>query len=259
MSTEDLNSIGSDNLKQLADACGGNIDSMVFFIQHYNDTPIQDKDGNINIQDASLIDAQGNVYTWNGTALVDKDGNFALEDSELTDAQGNLWTWNGTALQSKDGAITISENGVQKAFDDRDSWNFGDWLDKTATATVNIVRNIADFFGGNGNAEGGIRPHADGGVRLHASGAIATRAVPLDIVGEAGAEAIVPLTNRRYSQPFADIIGDAVIDRLSKLSGGGGTTINQSFQTKVVRADSDLYTAAPIIYRDAMNEARRVM
>lgn len=259
VSTEDLNAIGSDNLKQLADACGGNVDAMVFYIQHYNDTPIQDKDGNINVDQAQLIDAQGRVYTWNGTAMVDKDGNVAVEDTELTDAQGNLWTWNGTALQSKDGAITISENGVQKAFDDRDSWNFGDWLDKTATATVNIVRNIADFFGGNGNAEGGIRPHADGGVRLHASGAIATRAVPLDIVGEAGAEAIVPLTNRRYSQPFADIIGDAVIDRLSKLSGGGGTTINQSFQTKVVRADSDLYTAAPIIYRDAMNEARRVM
>lgn len=259
VSTEDLNEIGSDNLKQLADACGGNIDSMVFFIQHYNDTPIQDKDGNINIDQAQLIDAQGNVYTWNGTALVDKDGNVALEDTELTDAQGNLWTWNGTALQSKDGAITINENGVEKAFDDRENWNTGSWLDKAATATVNIVRSITDFFGGNGNARGGIRPHADGGVRLHAGGAIATRAVPLDIVGEAGAEAIVPLTNRRYSQPFADIIGDAVIDRLSKLSGGGGTTINQSFQTKVVRADSDLYTAAPIIYRDAMNEARRVM
>lgn len=259
VSTEDLNNIGSDNLKQLADACGGNIDSMVFFIQHYNDTPIQDKDGNINVDQAQLIDAQGNVYTWNGTAMVDKDGNVAVEDTELTDAQGNLWTWNGTALQSKDGAITISENGVEKAFDDRENWNTGSWLDKAATATVNIVRSITDFFGGNGNASGGIRPHADGGVRLHASGAIATRAVPLDIVGEAGAEAIVPLTNRRYSQPFADIIGDAVIDRLSKLSGGGGTTINQSFQTKVVRADSDLYTAAPIIYRDAMNEARRVM
>lgn len=259
VSTEDLNNIGSDNLKQLADACGGNIDAMVFYIQHYNDTPIQDKDGNINVDQAQLIDAQGNVYTWNGTAMVDKDGNVAVEDTELTDAQGNLWTWNGTALQSKDGAITISENGVEKAFDDRENWNTGSWLDKAATATVNIVRSITDFFGGNGNASGGIRPHADGGVRLHASGAIATRAVPLDIVGEAGAEAIVPLTNRRYSQPFADIIGDAVIDRLSKLSGGGGTTINQSFQTKVVRADSDLYTAAPIIYRDAMNEARRVM
>lgn len=219
VSTEDLNAIGSDNLKQLADACGGNVDAMVFYIQHYNDTPIQDKDGNINVDQAQLIDAQGRVYTWNGTAMVDKDGNVAVEDTELTDAQGNLWTWNGTALQSKDGAITISENGVQKAFDDRDSWNFGDWLDKTATATVNIVRNIADFFGGNGNAEGGIRPHADGGVRLHASGAIATRAVPLDIVGEAGAEAIVPLTNRRYSQPFADIIGEEVAARIQASDG----------------------------------------
>lgn len=219
VSTEDLNSIGSDNLKQLADACGGNIDSMVFFIQHYNDTPIQDKDGNINVDQAQLIDAQGNVYTWNGTALVDKDGNVALEDTELTDAQGNLWTWNGTALQSKDGAITISENGVEKAFDDRENWNTGSWLDKAATATVNIVRNIADFFGGNGNARGGIRPHADGGVRLHAGGAIATRAVPLDIVGEAGAEAIVPLTNRRYSQPFADIISEEVAARIQASDG----------------------------------------
>lgn len=34
-----------------------------------------------------------------------------------------------------------------------------------------------------------------------------------------------------------------------------GTVINQSFATKVVRSDSDLYTAAPIIYRSAMREA----
>ena len=219
VSTEDLNAIGSDNLKQLADACGGNVDAMVFYIQHYNDTPIQDKDGNINVDQAQLIDAQGNVYTWNGTAMVDKDGNVAVEDTELTDAQGNLWTWNGTALQSKDGAITISENGVEKAFDDRENWNTGSWLDKAATATVNIVRSITDFFGGNGNARGGIRPHADGGVRLHASGAIATRAIPLDIVGEAGAEAIVPLTNRRYSQPFADIISEEVAARIQASDG----------------------------------------
>ena len=201
VATEDLNSIGSENLKGLAEACGGNMDAMVWYIQHYNDTPIQDKDGNINIDQAQLIDAQGRVYTWNGSQLVDKDGNAAVEDTELTDAQGNLWTWNGTALQSKDGAITISENGVEKAFDDRENWNSGSWLDKAATATVNIVRSITDFFtGGSGNARGGFRTHADG--------AIVTRAMPLDIVGEAGAEAIVPLTNRRYSEPFARTLAE---------------------------------------------------
>ncbi len=168
----------------------------------------------------------GKIRDYNTQPVDDKDADVSVDTSSLDDAQKKVATWNGSFLKDLAGKVSMT-------------------IDK-------VVNSV-------GNAEGGIRPHADGGVRLHAGGAIATRAVPLDIVGEAGAEAIVPLTNRRYSQPFADIIGDAVIDRLSKLSGGGGTTINQSFQTKVVRADSDLYTAAPIIYRDAMNEARRVM
>ena len=210
VSTETLNAIGSDNLAQLAESCGGNMDAMVWYIQNYNATPIIDKDGNVHVDDAQLIDAQGNVYTWNGSQLVDKDGNAVVEDTSLTDAQGNLWTWNGTELKTKSGSVTISENGVQGALSDRENWNSGSWLDKAASASINIVRNISDFFTG-GHAAGGIRPHADGGIvpRYHASGgAIATRAVPLDIVGEAGAEAIVPLTNRKYSEPFARQIAE---------------------------------------------------
>ena len=38
--------------------------------------------------------------------------------------------------------------------------------------------------------------------------------------------------------------------------GGSGTVVNQTFSTKVVRADADLYAAAPTIYRNAMREAR---
>ena len=210
VSTETLNEIGSDNLAQLAESCGGNMDAMVWYIQNYNATPIIDKDGNVNVDDAQLIDAQGNVYTWNGSTLVDKDGNAAVNDVSLTDAQGNLWTWNGTALSTKSGSVTITEHGVQGALSDRDDWNSGSWLDKAASATINVARNIATFFTG-GHAAGGIRTHADGGIvpRYHASGgAIATRAVPLDIVGEAGAEAIVPLTNRKYSEPFARQIAE---------------------------------------------------
>ena len=36
----------------------------------------------------------------------------------------------------------------------------------------------------------------------------------------------------------------------------GGMRVTQNFNTKVVRADEDLYTAAPIIYRNATREAR---
>lgn len=52
----------------------------------------------------------------------------------------------------------------------------------------------------------------------------------------------------------ANVVGVAR-GRGSTLGGDRGRTIVQTFNTKVVRADSDLYTAAPIIYRNAMREA----
>lgn len=48
-------------------------------------------------------------------------------------------------------------------------------------------------------------------------------------------------------------LGSASFQGIS--GNANGTTINQSFDTKVVRSDDDLYVAAPIIYRNAMHEA----
>lgn len=61
------------------------------------------------------------------------------------------------------------------------------------------------------NAAGGIRANAAGGLRMHADGAIVNRATPLDIVGEDGAEAIIPLTNKRYVKPFADAVAEGIL------------------------------------------------
>lgn len=208
ISTEQLNEIGSENFAQLAESCNGNIDAMVFFIQHYNDTPLVDKDGSVAMDDAALIDAQGRVWTWNGTTLVDKDGNAAVEDVSLTDAQGHLLTWNGSDLVDQNGNALVSGN-VPQQIGFREDWNNGDLWDKEARATIDIFRSVTDFFtGGSGNAAGGIRLNAAGGYRYHAAGAIAHKAVPLDIVGEDGAEAIVPLTNKRYSLPFARTLAE---------------------------------------------------
>ena len=201
-----------------------------------------DKDGNVNVTDASLVDAQGNVYTWNGTALVDKNGNAAVDSTSVVDGTGNVWTWDGTALVSKNANATVSGNAVtgdaKKNADNtnaavqnlrdknisaqvngnaadgsaaRSIWNtvsaIGNLVGKTITNTVNNVVHTV-----TGNAKGGFRPHASGGFvpRYHANGGIATKAVPLDIVGEDGAEAIVPLTNERYAKPFAQIIAREV-------------------------------------------------
>ena len=83
-----------------------------------------------------------------------------------------------------------------------------------ARSVISVAVNVAAKVVGGGKAKGGIRTHADGG--------IATRAIPLDIVGEAGAEAIVPLTNKRYAQPFVDMISEGIAGTLPR---GGDTYI----------------------------------
>lgn len=212
VSTEQLNAVGSENIAALAESCGGNIDLMIAHLQSYNATPLYGKDGKVSIDDVTLIDAMGRIYTWNGEQLIDKDGSAVVDQVELEDAQGNLVTWNGTELQDKSGNALVKGNMAQ-SITTRDSWNRGDLFDKECTATINIVRNVST---NNMNAAGGFRMNASGGVRYHADGFIATRTTvlpPTDIVGEAGAEAIVPLTNRRYAQPFADLIAEGVNSR----------------------------------------------
>ena len=201
VSTAELEAIGSGHLRTLADNAEGDVDRMVWAIDNWNNVPIIEKDGTVRIEDSQLIDAQGNVYTWNGTDLVDQDGNVAVDDIELVDAQGRVWTWNDSTLELKSTAVTVDTSGIDSALV---KWQRASFPYKVTGLTI----NYGSSAGGRGpgmstHAAGGIRPHADGGV-------IATKAVPLDIVGEDGAEAIVPLTNRRYSQPFVDLIAEGV-------------------------------------------------
>lgn len=194
VTTAELDEVGSGHLRSLADSCEGDVDRMVWAIDNWNNVPIINKDGTVRIEDSQLIDAQGRIYTWNGTDLVDQDGNVAVDDVELVDAQGRVYTWNGTALEPKSTSVSVDTSGIDRAKQLWDRTVFG-----IKTTGVNAYINNVPAL----RAAGGIRTHADGGV-------IATKAVPLDIVGEDGAEAIVPLTNRRYSQPFVDLIADGV-------------------------------------------------
>ena len=190
VSTETLNAIGSENIAALAQSCNGNIDEMINRIVNYNGTDLLPKE--------TTSEVRGNVP--DGSAKSSIDG--------VNDATSRM--------QDKDVDVRVNTNAGSAA---TDIWNavsaIGNLVNKHITAQVDVIRNKL-----TGNAKGGIRPHADGGIRMHGTGAvIARKAVPLDIVGEDGAEAIVPLTNRRYSQPFVDLIADGVEQRLKGLMG----------------------------------------
>lgn len=202
VSTDQLKAIGTENLNSLAAACQGNMGLMAWAVSNYNNTPIIDKNGNVDVNDASLIDSQGNVCVWNGTKFVNKDTNAEVDDRTLYDAQGRVYTWNRTKLNSKSATVSITQV-----------------LKKVGNAAGGVISSaFNNVFSAWGNASGGV-------IRKHADGFIATGPTmigPQDVIGEAGAEAyvnagghdyIVPLTNRRYSQPFIDLLAEGVNDQ----------------------------------------------
>lgn len=221
VSTETLNSIGSANLAALASNFNGNIDQMVWAVQNYNAQPIVDKNGNVTVDQTQLMDAQGNMYTWNGTALQSKSAKTKVDKKEVDRAQTSVDKLNGTKLKSKEMTAKASYGTLPKCQSAMQAVMNEPFHSRSATitttyVTVNRTRNE--------KAAGGIR-HADGGIRMHAHGAIVDAPVtgyPLDWVGEDGAEAIVPLTNRKYSEPFAATIAE----QMAKLGGQRGDVYN---------------------------------
>lgn len=121
-------------------------------------------------------------------------------------------------------------------------WSTSGAIGSLASKTVNVVTNFIKNF--LGNAAGGIRYHADGMI-VNQPTWIGGR----DIAGEAGAEAIIPLTNRRYVAPFAETVADFI----NEPSAGGVTVTGNTF---IVRKDSDIPAIGRAINRDAERQRR---
>lgn len=248
VSIEALEGIGSEGFANLAAACHGSIDDMIEMLVSYNGTPLLDKEGKVQVDYAKVMDAYGNVLIWNDGRLEDKSGNAIVYYTEVTDAMGQVYTWNGTELLPKE-ATAESKGNIPDGSAEEKVEDYNDAVDdiKDKSPTLDAKGNVIDGDAATKtwdlveairnlndkevtvsvkqratytavhlpNAAGGFR----GAPQYHADGGIVTRAALIDatnIVGEAGAEAIVPLTNRRYAQPFVDMIADAVNSRVAE-------------------------------------------
>ena len=253
VSTEQLNAVGSENLKALAAECNGDMSLMTFFIQGYNSTPILDKDGKVSVERAQLMDAQGRVWTWNGSKLVDKNGIAAVEDLTLVDAYSNVVKWNGKELKKQKGTATVDAESVKKASGLIDSYNRNKPKNHHARTVIDMVRNTFNNIfnkkegkSATGSVSGSayIPRHADGYIT---NGATLTNN---GWVGEDGREAVInwatggaviPLTNHRYMLPIAE----AIADNLTGVQVGGaldsatiGSQIAQSLNGAKVVLDT---------------------
>ncbi|MDD6945109.1 MAG: tape measure protein [Collinsella sp.] len=236
VSMSDLSAIGTDVFGAMVQSCDGDLNALADGIKDFNALGLDPKEFKVS-DDGTIKDQSDNVWdfdqqTINGKHFeVNDDGTISIQSEGIdhvdaqTIADKPFVVSAGDSIDTANSGVdSVDENNISdKSF----SVNVIDNASSVLSSIGEKLSGIAgDWYaritgvGGSGYATGGIRLNASGGVRYHADGgAIATRAVPLDIVGEAGAEAIVPLTNRRYSQPFADIIADEVSERV-----GGGTT-----------------------------------
>lgn len=155
-----------------------------------------------------------------------------------------LEEWNKKRIEDKYAHIYIEDNAkeveehiseAKRKLRELDGTSANIWIRAKQTGSIPAYTRAA----------GGIRTHAEGGIanyaaRYHAGGSIVNvpyTGYPLDWVGEAGAEAIVPLTNRRYSQPFVDLIADGVSRRM-----GAGTSYNLYINGARVNDDPQIRT-----------------
>ena len=175
-----------------------------------------------------------------------------LTESELAELAGAYDEYGRLSRSKVDGIISKHKEWVDAASKDV-ALNID-----TSQADTKLSQVIQKFSGASITMYANVRansmtpmPNAAGGYRLHADGAIATRAVPLDIVGEAGAEAIVPLTNRKYAQPFIDMLSEGI----AKTSASPSITYNISIDGNALASDSRLMGAFEGFMREVARKA----
>lgn len=178
--------------------------------------------------------------------------------SRISKAWNKSYTTNMTAKANTSGAETTMSN-FKKRWSGFGVSGSASLSTKSATDTLSAWKRRNNGFTITGNVNlrmpnsGVSRQYkADGGIvkYRHADGFIATRetAIGQHVVGEAGAEAIVPLTNKRYVAPFARAVADFVNEPR------GGVTITGN--TFVVRKDSDIQAIGRAINQEAERRRR---
>lgn len=208
----DLSAIGGDAFAEMLATCGGDITKLTGMVRLYNETPIMDKNGRVTTETTQLIDAQGQLYTWNGTELLDKDGNVYTDYVELIDALGQVAVWNGSSLQALHGTASVDYSGVLGALSAMRSLAAMNGLTVRGQAVIDVSQRTSGSGGHYTMARGGaVVRHAAGMAIVDNKGPGVGLDAVRHVVGEDGGELVVPLTNRKYSQPFADVIAESVV------------------------------------------------
>lgn len=223
------------------------------------------------------------IQAFNGVTIAMPWGRVMGDNSSARNAFRNTRAYDGVTLARPWGRVIGDDSNAQSVFSDISSLN-GSVI---ATRYVNIVTQ---------NIDGGKVKVATGG-RISGPGTGTSDSIPawlsngehviraaaasrldrtvgpnfLNVLNATGdLDRAVSQARTSYARSARDMSRNAYASggRVQKMLDSAytvivnvpantGTTVNQTFNTKVVRSNDDLYAAAPILHRNALAEARR--
>lgn len=242
-----------------------------------NQGQLVDPTGTVVVDTTQLELANGEIATYNNGQLVEQDGDVIVGFETLTDCLGNMAEYNDTELKPIDGTVYCDYSELTSALSSIDALKRKDgytahvYLETVQTTTKRTVIQQPTTVSSSGTSSQRMS--------VMRAAQLTSVQVPEQAYQSTMLSASSPsLMSASYqakaltSDPstVSSVARSIVIDSTSsrketededskyraKTSSGGVYIENQNFETKVVRAEDDLYAAAPIIYRTATREAR---
>lgn len=191
---------------------------------------------------------------YDGVTLARPWGRVIGDDSSAQSVFDSMKRLNGSVLATRyvdiitrkkgDGAVTVATGGRISGPGTGTSDSIPAWLSNgeavlKASSLKKLDAKYGSSFFNTLNATGDV----PAGSRI---------AKPSSTALEYRRQSLAYATGRRVEKMMSGAIEVNV-----QMPANTGTTVNQTFNTKVVRSNDDLYTAAPILHRNALAEARR--
>lgn len=196
---------------------------------------------------ASSVDSQSNK----AAGSAEKNGSrikTAWDKSYTTKMNAKANTSSAESQMSgfKNRWSGFNVNGYASVDTSGASSSLSSWISRASGFVVSGVAKVTSYLTG-GHAEGAIiyQKHADGFIANRPGAGVD---ITKHIAGEAGAEAVIPLTNRRYVAPFAQTVADFINE------DRGGVTITGN--TFIVRNDSDITAIGRAINQETERKRR---
>ena len=231
-----------------------------------------------NVITGSVQAALNGISDWINGNVIPAVNAFSAGVSALSSLVGDAFN---SIVSAVSRFASDFANGAKRAADDFGS-NLRSGLDTVVNGIGSVGRNIVDgIVGGIRGAIGNVTSALRGGIESAINnvkgflGIHSPSRLMRDLIGVNMAKGVAVGIDVGWkkSDPFSgmrqdinDNINGVQLDisrngsMLSSWSNGSSasTKINQTFNTNVVRADDDLYTAATIIHRNALYEAQGV-